>query len=404
MRRRLPLLAIGLLAGTLACADREMPTTPGVDSPTSPETQGEANKAERIAQLFARALEQPDFREYVKQQLDASPFPEHKIQLQRFLQAGGRRGIQALAQANLQPEVQIDEAARAAMPLEVYLPVPAHRSQWQGDDHVLVATAQRDRDVPVAFDLQGRRHLLSPDHPPRTPVLAVVPVETDFDREPVRSLSVCPVAEATACSPAGGGGGGPTAPGLYLASSHFVQSFEGWLKGSPEFEIHIMGQKGSTDSLTRYRCAGEHAPVPYFFDQNELDWSGYVMLFSQAELDAYKAGHPGQAFRIVVMEDDDTACEMKVDQDRWNAVVTAIGPTYRDITGAIDTLTTTRILKAARSLQNLLAVLASWIKTNDDLIGTAIEDKVVGEYHPGFNWIVKGEAGVTNGWLNLVMR
>jgi len=404
MHRSFRPLMIGLVAGALACADHETPTTPLVELPALPfASEGEAARNERIARFFARALQNTEFRSYVKGQLDASPFPEHKIQLQRFLQSGNRRGIQALATENAVGEREIDDAARSAMALEVYLPVKEHQARWTGDDRLLVATALRDRDVPVAFDVHGGRHFLSPDRPPQTPVLAVVPVETDFDRLSIQSQGACLQTLTPSC---GGGGGGGTSgpPGLYLTSAHFTQTFEGWLKGDPEFEIHIMGQKGSTDSLARYQCAGEHAPVPYSFDQNSLDWSGNVLLFSQTELDTYKAQHPGQAFRIVAMEDDDTACEMKVDQSRWNAVVTAIGPTYRDITGAIDTVSVTKILKGAKSLINLLTVLASWIKTNDDLIGTAIEDKVANEYHSGANWVVKGESNITNGWLNLVLR
>ncbi len=73
-------------------------------------------------------------------------------------------------------------------------------------------------------------------------------------------------------------------PGLYLTKAHFVDDFEGWLKGGPEFEVHILGQKGQTDSLTDYQCAGEKQPAPYYFDQNALDWSGSVMLFSKVQL------------------------------------------------------------------------------------------------------------------------
>ena len=29
---------------------------------------------------------------------------------------------------------------------------------------------------------------------------------------------------------------------------------------------------------------------------------------------------------------------------------------------------------------------------------------MVGEYHAGANWIVRGESNVTNGWLKLQMR
>src|SRR5207253_1302821 len=84
---------------------------------------------------------------------------------------------------------------------------------------------------------------------------------------------------------------------MYLPKAHFVDDFEGWLKGGPESEVHILGQKGQTDSLTDYQCAGEKQPAPYYFDQNALDWSGSVMLFSKVQLDAYNAAHPGQNIR-----------------------------------------------------------------------------------------------------------
>ena len=32
--------------------------------------------------------------------------------------------------------------------------------------------------------------------------------------------------------------------------------------------------------------------APYQYDQNDKQWSGRVLLFSQGQLDAFKAGHP----------------------------------------------------------------------------------------------------------------
>jgi hypothetical protein len=41
---------------------------------------------------------------------------------------------------------------------------------------------------------------------------------------------------------------------MYMTYAHFVQDFEGWFKGSPEYEIHILGQAGTSDSLTDYHA------------------------------------------------------------------------------------------------------------------------------------------------------
>ena len=79
------------------------------------------------------------------------------------------------------PRTAFREEADDAPALEFYFPVPAHRARWQGDENILVATAWADGDAPVAFDTRGNRLVLSPDTPPDTPVLALEPVETDFN-------------------------------------------------------------------------------------------------------------------------------------------------------------------------------------------------------------------------------
>jgi hypothetical protein len=185
-----------------------------------------------------------------------------------------------------------------------------------------------------------------------------------------------------------------------------VQDFEGWLKGSPEFEVHILGQLGTSDSLTDYQCAGEHAGGPYAFDQNSLTWSGRVLLFSQTQLNNYKAAHPSQNFRIVALEDDDTACAIKLDANRFRNLIGTLQAQYPNLTGAKDTTSGTlaRYVKRANALQKILRAAYSFITTQDDLIGNAIEDVVVGQFVAGANWFVKGDNNVTNGWLKLEMR
>src|SRR5947209_5601067 len=201
----------------------------------------------------------------------------------------------------------------------MYSPGPEHRRAWTGDANVLVATAIGDHDIPVAFDPRGHRILLDPARPPATPVIALVPVETDFTPPPALRL----------CDEDCGGGGSPPAPpppppaGLYMTQAHFVDDFEGWLKGAPEFEVHVLGQQGQTDSLTA---------------------------------------------------------------------------------GNDSTSQTGKYWKLAQALQKLWSALASLINTNDELVGNAVQDAVVGEYYAGFNWIVKGEDNVTNGWIKLELR
>ncbi|HUL02453.1 MAG TPA: hypothetical protein VLV16_04375 [Gemmatimonadales bacterium] len=399
---RLTFLALGAIAflGIAACTDRP-PTAVDADQVLVPTAGGPASPVEELARTLAMGLRSPVLRAYLRAQIRTSPYREQKVQFQRFLDAGGEHALRALVAATHGSAATVAQSAHAAAPLELYLPVPAHRVAWMGEGRVLVATAMEDGDPPVAFDTAGRRYVLSPYTPPAVPVLALVPVETDFAAPPPPDAMMC----LDACGGGGGGGIGksPTPPtGLYMTQSHFTQKFEGWLKGAPEFEVHILGQKGQTDSLADYQCAAEHQPAPYYFDQNDLDWTGNVLLFSQAQLDAYRAAHPGQNVRVFVVEDDDAACTIKTDNPGFLALLDQLngGRTA----GKDTTANGTKGFVAAVALQKLLALVASVINTNDELVGNAVADSVAGEAYPGFNWIVKGADNATNGWIKLEMR
>ena len=392
--------AVATLILIAACSDRAV--TPPAETPIAASAVN-AKRPEALARMVARGLKNPAFRAYLKAQLAASPYREHKLQFETFLTANGGRALGQIAAENGASKAALAAQAQASIALEVYFPVPAHRAAWTGDENVLVATALTDDDPPIAFDPEGNRQVLDPRTPPATPVLAVVPVETDFSRPPAKVIE---------CIVDCGGGGGtgdvtpptPPAPGLYMTKSHFVQDFEGWLKGSPEFEVHILGQKGTTDSLYDYQCAGEHAGGPYTFDQNDLDWSGNVLLFSKTQLDQYNAAHPQQNLRVFVVEDDDTACQIKTDVGRAERLFKVVDSLYSNLTAGNDSSTgLIKAYKYARGAKSFWQAITSFFKTNDDVVGTAVEDDIVGATYPGYNWLVKGDNNVTNGWINLVM-
>src|SRR5437763_16331610 len=199
--RTLPVVAA---LGTLVpCSDRPPATCPGRPEPAAASRTAELQTtSEALAQHLARALAHPAFRAYLKAQLDSSPFREHKLHFQRFLGAHGGHARDEVARHAGVTAAEVDHEAQAAIPLECFFPVPAPRQAWTGAANVLVATALRDHDVPVAFDPQGHRILLDPDRPPATPVIALVPVETDFTPRP--AMQLC----QEDCGGGGGGGGG----------------------------------------------------------------------------------------------------------------------------------------------------------------------------------------------------
>ena len=402
MSTRIKVGALALAAVLTAC-ERTPPTALPDESSSPPIPAAgryavERNAMDRLARRLARALAHQTFRAYLKGELDGSLFPEHKLQLQRLLQRSDRRVLKELARLSGSTESEVTTDVNEAIPLEIYFPVPAHRAGWGGGPNLLVASAREDREAPVAYDVRGRRQVLRADKPPATPVLAVVPVETDFDHPAPPNPFIC-CADGPAPPPPS------PPPGMYMTYSHFVQDFEGWLKGSPEFEIHILGQAGTSDSLKDYQCTGEHAGGFYTFDQNDLTWSGNVLLFSQTQLGNYKSAHPNQNFRVVALEDDDTACAIKFDTDRFKKLVSTLGAVYPGLTGAKDTVSgIQKWVKRANALQKILAAAYSFITTQDDLIGNAVEAVVVGVSYPNANWIIKGNDNVTNGWIKLEMR
>lgn len=405
MPNRMSLTAIALAAAVTAC-DRPAPTAvneesaPASVSAAATQRTAERTAMDRLARRVARAMVDPDFRAYIKGELDRSPFVEHKLQFQSFLTRSDRRALHQVARLSAESESAVQADAATAIPLEIYFPVPGHRAAWTGGPDVLVASAREDREAPIAYDVKGRRQVLSPDTPPSTPVLAIVPTETDFGPEGSVSFAVGSPPPPAPIPP-------PLPPsGLFMTYSHFVQDFEGWFKGNPEYEIHILGQAGTSDSLTDYQCAGEPSGGYYRFDQNSLTWSGQVLLFSQAQLNSYKTAHPNQNFRIIALEDDDTGCTIKFDSNRFKNLLSTLQTQYPNLTGGKDTTSSIlgKYVKRANALQKILRAAYSFITTQDDLIGNAVEDVVVGQFYPGGNWIVKGENNATNGWIKLEMR
>jgi hypothetical protein len=391
-------MALAAAVVLAACSERTSPDpVPDVSDDAALVVGGSrtvgAAARERLARRLALALADPQFRARVKRELDRSPVREHKLHFQRHLVAADRRALRDIAHLTRETDAAVETDARVAPALELYLPVPAHRRVWQGGERILVATAQADWEPPVAFTTKGERLILDPRTPPDTPVLALVPVETDFDHIPELIVD------------GGGGGSGPPA-GLYMTYAHFNETFEGWLKGSPEFEVHLLGQAGGTDSLQSYSCAGEHASGYFRYNQDGLNWSGNALLIMQTQINAYKAAHPTQNMRVFVIEDDDTSCQIKTDVNRFGALIRAVESAYPNLTGGRDSTSSNlqRWWRRANALQKIIKAIASVIVTNDELVGNAVESSVAGVSYPGANWVVKGENNKTNGWMNLVMR
>ena len=398
MSRRVPLLVFMALAGA-ACSDRSVPTVASAN--TAARSNAPAAARERLAKALAVALGDPATRAAVKHRLDGSNAPEGKVQFQALVRSGQTSLLAALARASAQAPSELLSDLDAARGLELYLPVPAQRAAWPGDARFLVATIGRDGERPVGFDATGARYDLDRATPPDTPVLALVPQETDFTRGHPAQMMACVDMCGDGNSGSGGqptGGAGGSAPGLYLVQSHFTDYFESWIKGAPEFEYHVYGL-GDNGQTVQLACTGPQQTGAYRFVQQDLDWTGSVMLLSDADYSAYQAKHPGAPVRIVAWEDDDEACVDHADVNNVSALITAVDNAYHSITsGKVDPWYIHGI-KAAPSIFALVSAIHNVILTNDDLIGNGVEGTITGDAPNGANWVVKSTGTVTTGWF-----
>lgn len=399
----------GLVVVTASC-ERQSPVSVAEESEVRPMEVIDDRRApmERLARRVALALADPAFRAYVRASLDGSPYVERKLPFARFVGAEGNRAGLAMAAGEGPERVAAD--LRDAGKLEFYFPVPEHAGRWQGDDRILVATEVNDHEAPVAFDVHGGRVILDPRTPPETPVLALVPQETDFDA-PLRAQQQ----PCDTCEPTDPGGRPqppqPPLPGGSPASLRMTyfsvnKDFEGWLKGSPEYEVHIMAPTSQTDTIN-YRtlyCIGESGADRYWNNNNDR-WSGDVVLMSPEQLNAYKATFPVNNFSVLAIEDDDGSCEIKVDRDLIGPVIEGVSRLTGDYKAARDSLGLNgKTVTAAKSGWDLLGAITTLIKTNDDFIGIAIANTITGLTSTDGNWSWIGEGGNRYGWVMLEMR
>ena len=109
---------------------------------------------------------------------------------------------------------------------------------------------------------------------------------------------------------------------------------------------------------------------------------------------------------MFAVEDDDTACQIKADAGHFVQTLALGDSIYNGLTAGTDSLTSDgkKAWVFAKAVIRFIQLLASLINTNDELVGNALQDSIAGEYHAGYNWIVKGEQNATNGWIKLEMR
>jgi hypothetical protein len=392
--------AAALLIAAMACAEwPSLPTDPAATpAPVAHGASAEQLRLERMARRIAQALANPAFRNQLRLSLVQSAHQENKVHLGRLLAEDGGRPLRDIAGASGDQEAGIRDDLGAAGTLELYLPVYQHRLRWNGGADILVATSLHDGDPPVAFDSRGNRYTLDPALPPATPVLSLVPAETDFSRPqaPNRATctpETCPPGGGGGGSPPGGGGGIPPAPhGVYLTSTMIGDLREDWLRGSPEIEAMFMGPLTDTTRMTLIACSNESASSPRYYNQDNHHWTGNVLIADSAQLERVRAAYPPGTpwnlvrFTVAFWEDDTGRCQIAASTNSWKNRLIAAGLV---VLGGMTVLTTDwgapiddEAWPFIAQLPLGLLGLIGTIGGNDDFIGISVNRSVWNPLHP----------------------
>ena len=371
-----------------------------------------------LARAVATALADQGLRSRLHADLRAAPNREHKLELRDYLR-GGSGGIllAKMAKETGRSRESLAALVESVRPLEMYMPVAEHRARWRGGADLLVAGVIEDEELPFAFAAGGRQVPVAADRAPDTPTVTLVPVETDFSSTLDLSLArnvddadgatigtflvIDPcLSDPSLCynppAPA------PTKPaGLYMTFSRYYDLGEPWTKGDPEIEVHIHGPSETsaiTDGID-LSCSGEHAKDPLKrFDQNDKFWSGDVLLFTRAEIDAYRE-RQSDGFNVLVWEDDDTACTIRNDKDNIKGAI----ETTRELYGVASVKSDDGILVKIGRFIAAIYKHASWLLSNDDWLGDAVDQRMVGRSDAdATHAVMKGSS--YNGRIKLVMR
>lgn len=385
----------------------------------------ERTALQQLTRTVALALQDPGLRHRVKADMRESRFThEHKLHFSSYLQ--GRSGgilLAKMAKESGKNREEILALIDQVRPLEFYMPVKAQRESWRGGADVVVGSLLEDHEVPTVYTVRGEPVHVGAEETPVQPAIALVPVEAHFNQplnaryrnrndgggETIGTYAECEIQfesptiddGSTTCGDGGGGGGGgggttdpwaSRATGLYVTTLNIDGDHEGAFKGDPEFEIHLQAPINDPSVAEDIRCAGKEAPdyrSRFNYDNNGNNYSGAVLVADSAEQARFRATYGTTVgMNIIFWEDDDTACAIKANEDRFRNMMNTIAENYKDVYAAIQDLNIRSLVKALPGLKNIISAVASWVKSNDDLVGSAVEMGCYRDY-TNFNFAIK---------------
>jgi hypothetical protein len=241
----------------------------------------ETTALKELTRAFAMGMSDATARNQLLQSFRASKVREHKLELTAYLASKeGQRLLGSMSDRSGQSVTELTTLISRIRPLELYMPVAAHRSKWNGDAAILVASALDDSVTPGAFSPEGLPVAISADVPPQQPTVALVPVETDFRvTAPDASTSMSPSTtsprfsiqppppcnpEIEYCDPCANGGCivlPPKPSGIYMKKMTIRDAHEPWIRGSPELDLVLFANVVGAYVPTGIGPASVYTPV-----------------------------------------------------------------------------------------------------------------------------------------------
>ena len=160
MRKNLPRGArvfVVLLAASVVGCGRELTGPHNRGSSVKDRSVQEGLIGDDVASGISSALQSSDIRSRVLRAFRASPYVEHKLVLQEFVQTPlGRQVVEAAASALGISEASLDAKINALPLLDFYVLGRTARKSWQGEDVLAVAlTTDMRASPPKAFTSTG---------------------------------------------------------------------------------------------------------------------------------------------------------------------------------------------------------------------------------------------------------
>ena len=169
--------AVALLA---ACSDVTDPATAPSPVVRQLADASPAQQAQVVARGIAAALERPNLRAQLRNDMRDSRWTEHKLVLQDYVATPHGADLVTAAARELGVTPAALGATIAALPrLDFYLPFRPNRLAWRGSPDLLVAAAFEKMAPTIdAFDTRGATHTLRlADGAPARPLILLGPAE-----------------------------------------------------------------------------------------------------------------------------------------------------------------------------------------------------------------------------------